>query len=499
MQFKDELQTPTSDIANGSIIGRDVDWTPEEEAAVRRKFDFTITPLVTLLYMLCAIDSTQGQCRVGYPQLFPHEWQRTDTHTSNARIEGMSDELNLVGYRYNILLTVFFIFYLASNIEAVPALVFCFGLVSLCTAFVESYASMLVVRAILGIFEGGAMPGTAFFLSCFYKKTELFFRMSIFIASSSLASSFGGLLAAGLSKIPPWGASAMLIHRWRNIFFFEGLITVLVAMAAPFLMPQSPGTYKFLTDRQRYIAAERLLRENAHVREEKVTWKHVRRAIFNIHTNVCAWCFFCTNSAVQGFGAFIPTILREFGWTSTEAQLKSVPPYLVACVVTIALGYLSDRTNKRGIFMAGILPCSIIGFSILRFSTNTDAKYAAVFLNAIACFGASSGFLSWGINNAGSPAVAAVAGGYMVMVGSMGGVLSTWTYLSRDSPLFHTGHTINLSLQCFCFCLACFGLAHCIYDNKLRARGGRGDRIQGLTEEEKLALGHRNPEFRYME
>lgn len=87
-----------------------------------------------------------------------------------------------------------------SNIHSsVPALVFCFGLVSLCTAFVESYASMIVVRAILGIFEGGAMPGTAFFLSCFYKKTELFFRMSIFIASSSLASSFGGLLAAGLS------------------------------------------------------------------------------------------------------------------------------------------------------------------------------------------------------------------------------------------------------------------------------------------------------------
>ncbi|RSL68780.1 hypothetical protein CEP53_002489 [Fusarium sp. AF-6] len=490
MQFKDEPKTPTSDIANGSIIGRDVDWTPEEEAAIRRKFDFTITPLVTLLYMLCAID----RANVG-----------------NARIEGMSDELNLVGYRYNILLTVFFIFYLAVEIPSnvilknvgprwyLPALVFCFGMVSLCTAFVGSYASMLVVRAILGIFEGGAMPGTAFFLSCFYKKTELFFRMSIFIASSSLASSFGGLLAAGLSKIPPWGASAMLIHRWRNIFFFEGLITVLVAAVAPFLMPQSPGTYKFLTERQRYIAAERLHRENANVREEKVTWKHVRRAIFNIHTNVCAWCFFCTNSAVQGFGAFIPTILREFGWTSTEAQLKSVPPYLVACCVTIALGYLSDRTNKRGIFMAGILPCSIIGFSILRFSTNTDAKYAAVFLNAIACFGASSGFLSWGINNAGSPAVAAVAGGYMVMVGSMGGVLSTWTYLSRDSPLFHTGHTINLSLQCFCFCLACFGLAHCIYDNKLRARGGRDDRIQGLTEEEKLALGHRNPEFRYME
>ena len=83
--------------------------------------------------------------------------------------------------------------------QLVPALVFCFGLISLCTAFVHSYPVMIVVRAFLGIFEGGAMPATAFFLSCFYKKSELFFRMSIFISSSSLASSFGGLLAAGLS------------------------------------------------------------------------------------------------------------------------------------------------------------------------------------------------------------------------------------------------------------------------------------------------------------
>ncbi|KAL2847759.1 major facilitator superfamily domain-containing protein [Aspergillus pseudoustus] len=397
--------TADADYAIGSIAVGHPDWEPEEEAAIRKKFDFTVTPLVTVLYMSCAID----RANVG-----------------NARIEGMTDDLDLVGYRYNIILTVFFIFYMAIEIPSnvilknigprwyLPALVFSFGLVSLCTAFVQSYASMIVVRAILGIFEGGAMPGIAFFLSCFYKKSELFFRMSIFIASSSLASSFGGLLAAGLAHVPPWGTGAIIVERWRNIFFFEGLITVLLSIVAFIFMPQSPGTYRFLTPRQQYIATERIRRENKNNHEEKVTRMHVQRAIFNIHTNVCAWCFFCTNSAVQGFGAFIPTILREFGWTSTEAQLKSVPPYLVACCLTITLGYLSDRTNKRGVFMAGILPCSIIGFSILRFSSNVNAKYAAVFLNAIACFGASSGFLSWGINNAGSPAVAAIASGYMV-------------------------------------------------------------------------------------
>ncbi|KAK1765296.1 major facilitator superfamily domain-containing protein [Phialemonium atrogriseum] len=486
--------TGSSHTGTGAVdeanIEIDAEWTTAEETAIRRKFDLTIVPMVTILYMCCAID----RANIG-----------------NAKIEGMASDLNLIKYRYNIVLSIFFITYLSVEVPSnvilkrfgprfyMPMLVFCFGLISLCTAFVQSYASLAVTRAFLGIFEGGAMPATAFFLSCFYKKAELFFRMSIFIASSALASSFGGLLAAALSSIPPWGTAATTIDTWRNIFFFEGLVTMLIAIGATFFMPQSPGSWKYLTPRQRYIAGERMRREHDANPKEAVTWHHVRQAIFNIHTNVCAWCFFCTNSAVQGMGAFVPTILKEFGWTSTKAQLYSVPPYVVACCVTVALGHASDRVNKRGIFMLGSVVFSITGYFMLRFSEDVHTKYAAVFLSAIGIFAASSGFLSWGINNTNNPAVAAVAGGYMVSIGSIGGVLSTWTYLSTDSPKFHIGHSINLSLQLFCFFLAAFGLAHCKYENKIRAQGKRDHRLHNLSEEELRKLGHKHPQFRYME
>ncbi len=49
-------QEMSNDVAFGSVSERNVDWLPEEEAAVRRKLDFTITPLVTVMYMLCAMD-----------------------------------------------------------------------------------------------------------------------------------------------------------------------------------------------------------------------------------------------------------------------------------------------------------------------------------------------------------------------------------------------------------------------------------------------------------
>jgi len=61
------------------------------------------------------------------------------------------------------------------------------------------------------------------------------------------------------------------------------------------------------------------------------------------------------------------------------------------------------------------------------------------------------------------------------------------------------GHSINFALQLFCFALAAIGLLHCKYENKLRNEGKRDARLEGLSEEEIRGLGHRHPQFRYME
>lgn len=99
-----------------------------------------------------------------------------------------------------------------------------FGFVSMCTAFVHTFNQLCVARAFLGLFEGGTMPGIAFFLSNFYKRKELYFRVGIYVSSASMAGAFGGLLAAGLSRIPQWGASASPIHTWRNIVSLQNQI-----------------------------------------------------------------------------------------------------------------------------------------------------------------------------------------------------------------------------------------------------------------------------------
>ena len=132
---------------------------------------------------------------------------------------------------------------------------------------------------------------------------------------------------------------------------------------------------------------------------EKVEWRHIKAAIFNINNNLCAASFFLINIIVQGLPIFLPTILADLGWTATKAQLYSVPPYVAACLVAILIVHISDKTRRRGIFLAGATILPIAGFSILRWSTNSSIRYMAVYFITVGAFPGGPGFLSWGINS----------------------------------------------------------------------------------------------------
>ena len=131
----------------------------------------------------------------------------------------------------------------------------------------------------------------------------------------------------------------MEIHTWRNIFFFEGLFTMIVGLAAPFAMPTSPSECWFLTERERRIAHLRLVSKTGAAENEKTEIRHVKRAVFNITNYICALGFFFINITVQGISLFMPTILKDLGWTATKAQLYSVPPYVCACLIAIAIAF----------------------------------------------------------------------------------------------------------------------------------------------------------------
>lgn len=63
---------------------------PETEKRLRRQFDFRVLPLGILIYLLSYIDRT---------------------NMGNAKILGLTEDTELVGTRYNIALTLFYVSY----------------------------------------------------------------------------------------------------------------------------------------------------------------------------------------------------------------------------------------------------------------------------------------------------------------------------------------------------------------------------------------------------
>jgi MFS family permease len=62
-----------------------------------------------------------------------------------------------------------------------PATTLGFGICSIGTAFVHTRAQACAVRFLLGIFEAGVMPGCAYYLSRWYRRAELTFRLGLWM------------------------------------------------------------------------------------------------------------------------------------------------------------------------------------------------------------------------------------------------------------------------------------------------------------------------------
>ncbi len=62
----------------------------------------------------------------------------------------------------------------------------------MCLGFVRNFGSFFAVRALLGLAEGGLLPGMVLYLSGLYTRTELALRIGIFYTAASLSGAFGG-------------------------------------------------------------------------------------------------------------------------------------------------------------------------------------------------------------------------------------------------------------------------------------------------------------------
>lgn len=140
----------------------------------------------------------------------------------------------------------------------IPTIMVGWGGVMVGMGFVKDFEGLLAARIFLGITEAGLFPGVSFYLTQWYKRYEISFRIALFFSAATAAGAFGGLLARLINFMD--GIAGY--HGWRWIFILEGILTVVVGVVSFWIMYDYPATAKFLKPAEREAVRIRLLEDS---------------------------------------------------------------------------------------------------------------------------------------------------------------------------------------------------------------------------------------------
>ncbi|KAL5115466.1 hypothetical protein ACEQ8H_006607 [Pleosporales sp. CAS-2024a] len=365
-----------------------------------------------------------------------------------------------------------------------PLLTAVWGIFTMCLGFVHSFASFATVRALLGIAEGGLLPGMVLYLSHFYRRKELALRIGIFYTSASLSGAFGGLLARGLNSIGNAGG----LQGWRWIFIVEGLLTVFVGLCSALFLPNSIEAAGFLSAEEKKMARQRLRDQGAAV-DEAFSWSEVRRGVFNVQVWLTALAYFSILSGLYSFGLFLPTIINKgYAKDPNHAQLWSVIPYAVASVFTVLVALVSDRFALRGPIMLCTLPVAIIGYGVISATKNPKVQYGMTFLMATGMYASVPCILSWNSNNSAGHYKRATTSAMQLAIANCGGFVASFMYKKKEGPQFKKSHRIMLGLLCAAWVLIAANVLWVAKINRDKKKGKYGA-FQGKGDDD------RDPKF----
>ncbi|KAI1787542.1 MFS general substrate transporter [Ganoderma leucocontextum] len=430
-----------------------------EERRLVRKLDWRIMPMLAIMYLFAAL---------------------VRANLGNARLQGLPQDIlhgDPTGVLFDWANSAFYFSYVTCQVPAVIAskfyppriwigcVVICWGLSSTLMASAFDFPGLIVARLALGVFEAGFSPVFPLYLSLFYTRGEIGLRMAGWTMFSAVAGAFGGLIAFGVQH-----AHAVLAN-WRLLFLVEGIPSILLGVLALVVLPDRPEETVVFAEREREIAVERMNRgggadvgrtlQKKHIPIAFQDWKvrltrslrcytlpTLHAVVLCVQLYAAGVMFFATNCALAGLQGFLPTIIASFGFTDAVAQILTVPPYAVAVVILCLTMYVSDRLQRRGVFLVAAGVLAGIGYILLvAIPSNDHVRYFATFCT---CAGTSANIaliLTWFSHNLGSETKKAAGMPLYMSIGHCGSILGSHLFPTTDAPRYMKGFAVTSGLQ----------------------------------------------------
>lgn len=453
-----------------SKLGGYVPVTDEEKKqnrALNHKLDLFVLPFAVMIYLMNGLDRS---------------------NLGNAETDGFTKDLGLPSTAINTAISFFFCTFVPlSPISAVIGkrvgqtkwLTFIslgWGISTFSQAFVKTEAQLIAIRLLIGVFESGFYATCVSYLSTFYPRFDMAFRIAIFFSSIAVAGAFGGLIAYGCFHID--GS----LYGWQYLFIIEGCLTIALGLVTPFWLAVSPGSAWFLNETERRFADKRMVIDSAANLDS--TYKLTKRDIKEGILDWKLWCVLPFNVlsgiAPAGFTIFFPIVVKGLGYPGPTANLMTVPPYLIGTICLLCVASSSDHFHERTLHILGGLLTMIIGLTIVVSLPleNVHGRYGGLVILLAGTFIAPPITVAWLCQNTPEPGKRTLVLGINTW-GNLAGIIGSELYLSKYGPDYHWPLKITLG------CIAAAFVGFVAYHFELKAVNKyKAKKISCLTLEE---------------
>ncbi|KAI1361595.1 MFS general substrate transporter [Xylaria arbuscula] len=410
--------------------GRDLD--SQEASNVLKRIDRHLLPLLMGTYLLQYLDKTS---------------------INSASVFGLQKGTNLHGQQYSWLTSLFYIGYLVAQPVAGYALqrlpvgkfigstVLIWGLLTITTPACKNFAGIAANRFLLGVFESVVNPGFVLCLSMWYRADEQPLRMVSYYCMNGVAGIFGGLLGYAVGHITTG------LPQWQYVFLIFGSISLTWGIVFLAFMPDLPTTARFLNNRQRIVAVERVAQNRQGVKNHHFKTYQMWQCLRDPKT----WILFFMSIAAQipnaAQSTFTSIILKTFGFDILQTQYMQIPGNVIQVLSLLASGYISSRfPNMRcAVMLVGNLVCVAAGGALVGLPVGPDGtdnrwgRLVALWLCSFQSVGFSMSLTMVSSNVAGYTKKQLT--GAILFVGyCVGNIIGPQTFIEKEAPLYTSAY-----------------------------------------------------------
>ncbi|OJA14682.1 hypothetical protein AZE42_02416 [Rhizopogon vesiculosus] len=182
----------------------------------------------------------------------------------------------------------------------------------------------------------------------------------------------------------PWVFRLGGLRRNPWLFFVEGILTIVVAVSAIWILPDFPSTPSvWLSPDEQTLAKQRMEEDIAVEDEHQDKPVEYYSGLAEAVVDWRVWWLgvaLCSMISSLSFGNFFPTLSATMGYSATISLLLCAPPWIVGTATSFFVARHSDATGDRFWHITGPLLVGIVGFIIAISTMNTAASAAYVIL-----------------------------------------------------------------------------------------------------------------------